>query len=122
MITHELLFPKIFRHELPRSSHLAVASEALPRTDKSLADYDPLYDLENEKELSCEKDFPFEPKTVIVILTPMDYDCISTAPAWTADGTAADGYSQMGVKATQMAKFILRRAVRDRMTGGGKGA
>jgi len=77
----------------------------IARRDKRW-DYDPLYDIENEKELSWEKDFPFEPKTVIVILTPMDYDCISTAPAWTADGTAADGYSQMGVKATQMAKFL----------------
>jgi reductive dehalogenase len=77
----------------------------IARRDKRW-DYDPLYDIENEKELSWEKDFPFEPKTVIVILTPMDYDCISTAPAWTADGTAADGYTQMGVKATQMAKFL----------------
>jgi len=77
----------------------------IARRDKRW-DYDPLYDIENEKELSWEKDFPFEPKTVIIILLPMDYDCIATAPAWTADGTAADGYSQMGVKATQMAKFI----------------
>ena len=69
-------------------------------------DYDPLYDIENEKELSWENDFPFEPKTVIVMLASMDYDCIATAPAWTADGTAADGYTQMGVKATQMAKFL----------------
>ena len=77
----------------------------IARRDKRW-DYDPLYDIENEKELSWEKDFPFEPKTVIVILLSMDYDCIATAPAWTADGTAADGYSQMGVKATQMATFL----------------
>lgn len=77
----------------------------IARRDKRW-DYDPLYDIENEKELSWEKDFPFEPKTVIVMLASMDYDCMSTAPAWTADGTAADGYTQMGVKATQMAKFL----------------
>jgi reductive dehalogenase len=77
----------------------------IARRDKRW-DYDPLYDIANEKELSWEEDFPFVPKTVIVILTSMDYDCISTAPAWTADGTAADGYTQMGVKATQMAKFL----------------
>jgi epoxyqueuosine reductase len=77
----------------------------IARRDKRW-DYDPLYDIENEKELSWEKDFPFEPKTVIVMLAPMDFDCIATAPAWTADGTAADGYTQMGVKATQMAKFL----------------
>ena len=77
----------------------------IARRDKRW-DYDPLYDTENERELSWEEDFPFEPKTVIVILLPMDYDCIATAPAWTADGTAADGYTQMGVKATQIATFL----------------
>ena len=77
----------------------------IARRDKRW-DYDPLYDIDNEKELSWEKDFPFEPKSVIVLLASMDYDCIATAPAWTADGTAADGYTQMGVKATQMAKFL----------------
>jgi epoxyqueuosine reductase len=77
----------------------------IARRDKRW-DYDPLYDTENEKELSWENDFPFVPKTVIVILTSMDYDCMATAPAWTADGTAADGYTQMGVKATQMATFL----------------
>ena len=77
----------------------------IARRDKRW-DYDPLYDIENETELSWEKDFPFEPKTVIVMLASMDYDCMATAPAWTADGTAADGYSQMSVKANQMAKFL----------------
>jgi len=69
-------------------------------------DYDPLYDDENQRELSWEKDFPFEPKTVIVMLIPMDYDCMATAPAWTADGTAADGYTKSSVIANQITKFI----------------
>jgi len=69
-------------------------------------DYDPLYDIENSKELSWEEDFPFVPKTVIVMLVPMDYDCMATAPAWTADGTAADGYTKSSVLANQMAKFL----------------
>jgi len=69
-------------------------------------DYDPLYDAENDQELSWEDDFPFVPKTVIVMLVPMDYDCIATAPAWTADGTAADGYTKSSVIANQMAKFL----------------
>jgi len=69
-------------------------------------DYDPLYDAENDRTLSWEKDFPFVPKTVIVMLVPMDYDCMATAPAWTADGTAADGYTKSSVLANQMAKFL----------------
>jgi reductive dehalogenase len=77
----------------------------ITRRDKRW-DYDPLYDLENNKELSWDEDFPFEPKTVIVMLMGMDYDCMATAPAWTADGTAAHGYVEMSVIANQMAKFL----------------
>ncbi len=69
-------------------------------------DYDPLYDIDNETELSWEEDFPFEPKTVIVILVPMDYDNISTAPAWTAEGSIGNGYVIMAQIANQIAKFI----------------
>jgi reductive dehalogenase len=69
-------------------------------------DYDPLYDIEGERTLSWEKDFPFEPKTVIVILVPMDYDNISTAPAWTAEGSIGNGYVVMAQIANQIAKFM----------------
>jgi epoxyqueuosine reductase len=77
----------------------------IARRDKRW-DYDPLYDTENDKVLSWEEDFPFEPKSVIVMLLPQDYDAIATAPAWTADGTFGAGYTQMGVVADQMAKFL----------------
>ncbi|MDJ0610240.1 MAG: hypothetical protein QNJ67_14780, partial [Kiloniellales bacterium] len=69
-------------------------------------DYDPLYDYENERTLSWEEDFPFEPKTVIVILAPMDYDNIATAPAWTAEGSIGNGYVVMTQMANQIAKFM----------------
>ncbi len=69
-------------------------------------DYDPLYDAANERTLSWEEDFPFEPKTVIVILVPMDYDNISTAPAWTAEGSIGNGYVIMAQIANQIAKFM----------------
>ena len=69
-------------------------------------DYDPIYDPIEDKEYSWEKDFPFEPKTVIVLAIPQDWDCIATAPAWTNDGTVGAAYSQMGVMSTMMARFI----------------
>jgi len=69
-------------------------------------DFDPLYDVANERELSWEEDFPFEPKTAIVILVPMDYDNISTAPAWTAEASIGNGYVIMAQIANQIAKFI----------------
>ncbi len=68
--------------------------------------YDPLFDVENGKELSWEDDFPFEPKSVIVILLPMDYDSIATSPAWCSEGTIGDSYTNMSKIACQMGKFI----------------
>jgi epoxyqueuosine reductase len=69
-------------------------------------DYDPLYDIENERTLSWEKDFPFEPKTVIVMLTAMDYEAMRTSPAWTAMAPAGDGYGMGDKVAGQIAKFL----------------
>ncbi len=77
----------------------------ITRRDKRW-DYDPLYDTVNERTLSWEKDFPFEPKTVIVMLVPMDYDNISTAPFWTAEASIGHGYVVMAQIANQMAKFL----------------
>jgi reductive dehalogenase len=69
-------------------------------------DYDPLYDIENERTLSWEDDFPFEPKTVIVMLTEMDYEAMRTSPAWTAMAPAGDGYVMGDKCAGQIAKFL----------------
>jgi len=77
----------------------------IARRDKRW-DYDPIYDPTTEKEFRWEKDFPFEPKTVIVMLTAQDYDCLATAPAWTAEATVGDSYTQMTIKANQMMKFL----------------
>jgi reductive dehalogenase len=69
-------------------------------------DYDPLYDIARDRELSWEKDFPFEPKTVIVCLVEMDYGAMRAAPAWVESGAAGDGYSQMVKVAGQLAEFL----------------
>lgn len=69
-------------------------------------DYNPIYDPVNEEELSWEEHFPFEPKTVIVCLVPMDYEAMSTAPSAISDATAGQGYSDMTVVAGQLAHFL----------------
>ncbi len=69
-------------------------------------DYEPLYDVKHERTMSWDKDFPFEPKTVIVMALAMDYDCLASAPAWTAEGTIGHGYVLMAQIANQMAKFL----------------
>ncbi len=69
-------------------------------------EYDPLYDNSNARTLTWEDDFPFEPKSVIVMLVEMDYVNTAASPAWTAIGTVGDGYSMADKCAGQMAKFI----------------
>jgi len=69
-------------------------------------DYDPLYDIDNERTLSWEDDFPFKPKTVIVMLTEMDYEGIATSPAWTSMAPAGEEYVMGDKCAGQMAKFL----------------
>jgi hypothetical protein len=69
-------------------------------------DYDPLYDIGQERELSWERDFPFEPKTVIVIMTEMDYLAMSTAPTWITDATVGNAYVEALKVAAQTALFL----------------
>jgi len=68
--------------------------------------YEPMYDAVNEKTLSWDKDLPFEPKSVIVMLWEMDYHCMATAPAWTSDATVAEAYTRQNTGAAQMAQFL----------------
>ncbi len=77
----------------------------IARFDKRFV-YDPMYDMVNDKTLSWDKDVPFEPKSVIVMLWEMDYHCMATAPAWTADATVAEGYTSQAIGAAQMAQFL----------------
>ncbi len=77
----------------------------IARFDKRFV-YEPMYDIYHEKTLSWDKDFPFEPKSVIVIATPMDYDCVATSPSWTVEGATGNGYCDMSKMACQMAKFV----------------
>ena len=69
-------------------------------------DYDPMYDIHTEREYTWEKDFPFEPKTVIVILVEMDYHAMGAAPAWMTDATTGDGYAQAIKIAGQLTIFL----------------
>jgi reductive dehalogenase len=69
-------------------------------------DFEPLYDLENDRTMSWEDDFPFKPKTVIVMLTEMDYEGIATSPAWTSSVPAGEEYVMGDKCAGQMAKFL----------------
>ncbi len=60
----------------------------------------------SDQTLTWEKDFPFEPKTVIVLAVPMDYDNVACAPSMTSGATVGDGYTKMATLAPAVAKFI----------------
>ena len=69
-------------------------------------DYDPMYDTSKEKELYWEKDFPFKPKTVIVIMTEMDFHTMATAPSWLMDATVGNAYANAIKIAGQITVFL----------------
>ncbi|UGA57166.1 reductive dehalogenase [Vibrio sp. VB16] len=67
--------------------------------------WDPLYDSKEGREVSWDE-FPFVPKTVIVVLIEEDYQAIATAPSYVSGAAVGMGYSQMATVAGSLATFI----------------
>ncbi|MFA8436915.1 MAG: reductive dehalogenase [Marinifilaceae bacterium] len=59
-----------------------------------------------DKFVSDWSDFPFEPKTVIVMAFEMDYEGISTSPSYVGSGAAGAGYSRMAKVPYQLAVYL----------------
>ncbi|MCA3916351.1 reductive dehalogenase [Vibrio vulnificus] len=70
--------------------------------------YSPIYDAIKEQTYTWEEDFPFKPKTVIVLAFEMDYEAIRAAPSPVAIGTVNNEYTEMSLVAGQLADFIRR--------------
>lgn len=68
-------------------------------------DYDPLYNPGEERPISWDE-FPFEPKTVIVLLSEMEYHGVSASPYWTSLGANMEGYAMATKVAGQIAEFL----------------
>lgn len=73
--------------------------------NEGLWNFDPLYNYEEEREVSWDE-FPFKPKSVIVMLVEEDYKAMSTAPSFVSGAAVGQGYSDMATTAGQMASFI----------------
>jgi epoxyqueuosine reductase len=110
----EMLAPSQYKFASEQEASQVIKSAAtlygaikcgITRRDRRF-DYDPLYDIGEERELSWERDFPFEPKTVIVIMTEMDYLAMSTAPTWITDATVGNAYVEALKVAAQTALFL----------------
>ena len=59
-----------------------------------------------DKFVTDWSDFPFEPKTVIVMAFEMDYEGISTSPSFIGSGAAGAGYSAMAKVPYQLAVYL----------------
>jgi reductive dehalogenase len=68
-------------------------------------DYDPVWDPVAMRSWPWT-DFPFEPKSVIVIGFSMDYQAVSTAPSFIADAATGEGYSRIHKSAYQLSVFL----------------
>jgi len=110
----EMLAKNQYQFNSPKEAALAVKSAArlfgalrcgITKRDKRW-DYEPMYSVGLERELSWEKDFPFEPKTVIVILVEMDYHAMAAAPSSMQDATVGDAYAHAIKIAGQLTIFL----------------
>ncbi|WP_415536163.1 reductive dehalogenase [Dehalobacter sp. 4CP] len=66
--------------------------------------YDPLFNALENKDIPAE--FPFEPKSVVVIAIEMDYSAYTTAPSYIGAAATGLGYSRMAETAYSVAAFI----------------
>ncbi|SDK42635.1 reductive dehalogenase [Ferrimonas sediminum] len=107
---HEHKYP--FKDSVEKVSAIKTAAKTIGAARVGICrhdprwDYNPLYNVLTEQTLTWEEDFPFKPKSVIVMIVPMDYEAIACAPMIPQSATAAQGYSNIAMLAGQMAKFI----------------
>ncbi|GAL04032.1 tetrachloroethene reductive dehalogenase PceA [Photobacterium aphoticum] len=70
--------------------------------------YSPIFDPVTSTTYTWEDDFPFKPKTVIVLAFEMDYEAIRTAPSAVSAASVNNEYTEMSLVAGQLADFIRR--------------
>ncbi|WP_375752855.1 reductive dehalogenase [Vibrio sp. HN007] len=73
--------------------------------NERLWNFDPLYDYDEDRQVSWDE-FPFKPKSVIVLLVEEDYEAMATAPSYVSGAAVGMGYSDMAYVAGTMANFI----------------
>lgn len=59
-----------------------------------------------DKFVTDWSDFPFVPKTVIVMAFNMDYEAISASPSFVGSAAASEGYSKMAKTPYQLAVYL----------------
>jgi epoxyqueuosine reductase len=112
----DMLVKNKYQFASPQEANLAIKSAArtfgalrcgITKRDKRW-DYNPMYNSHTDQILTWEKDFPFIPKTVIVIMVDMDYHAMAAAPSWLVDATTGDAYANAIKIAGQLNVFLQR--------------
>lgn len=93
---------------IKRTCHLYGAVRVGITRNDSRWNYSPIYDAIDDKTFTWEDDFPFAPKTVIVLAFEQDYEAIRAAPTPVAGGTVNKEYTEMSLVAGQVADFLRR--------------
>ena len=68
--------------------------------------WDPMRGQQGKKPEYGWEEFPFEPKSVIVLAFEMDYEIQATAPSRLGEGGPGDGYTKMTKTAFQLSVFL----------------
>jgi len=68
--------------------------------------FNPMRDKEGKNPEFGWDEFPFIPKSVIVLAFEMDYEAMSAAPSYLAEAAAGEGYTKMTKSAYQLAIFL----------------
>ena len=93
---------------IKRACHLYGAERVGITHNDPRWNFSPIYDPIAEKTYTWEDDFPFKPKSVIVLAFEEDYEAIRTAPAPLASGSVSNEYTRMSLIGGQVADFIRR--------------
>lgn len=110
----------------PRKTDFASPEEASQKVKKAatflgadlvgIADYDERWVYSNfynpYTDESVPVQFPFEPKSVIVMAVEMDYDAFRTAPSLISSSAVGMGYSKMAEVAHRVATFVRQLGYR----------
>lgn len=107
------VFPKKWEFESAEDANVSIKTAARLfgaarcgiTPNEKLWNFDPLYSYAEDREVSWDE-FPFKPKSVIVMLVEEDYEAMSTAPSFVSGAAVGQGYSDMATTAVQMASFI----------------
>ncbi len=89
-----------FLNPVPPMARKAFPAPPTPEQMEEMKNWGP------DKMITDWKDFPFEPKTVIVMAFEMDYEGFSTSPSYVGGAAAGAGYSRMAETPYQLAVYL----------------